>query len=192
MALKPIGTKPGEVGLLAMPTTAEQAVELARNLVGAMLPLSVQSWLQDMETWDNVRASTGQKQPPSPQLTQAERAILRTNLQSLTEILKPAHTRKPGELETQVLKLLSAFNLYGGDEAKIRAQLAVWCDELEHFPMFAIRMAYRWAVRSESKLPSLSSFVADCRLAVGSDTLRRQRLLLELLNPSKQEYEQQT
>jgi hypothetical protein len=79
-------------------------------------------------------------------------------------------------------KMLAAFNLYTGDAAKVAAQIEVWGEELQGFPMYAIRKAYKWAIRSESKMPSLGSFIVDVRLAVGANVLARKRLLQQWLN----------
>lgn len=184
VALSPTGNKPGPVGLHAMPQTADQAVALLNQLTGAMLPYSVQSWLQDMETWQATQASTGQAKPTAVILSPNELATLRTILQSLTDLLAPAHT-KGTELEQQILKLFAALNLYGGDTAKLKAQAYVWCEELEKMPLFAIRKAYRWAIRGGHKMPTLAAFIADCRLAVGTDVLNRRKLLIELVGDYK-------
>lgn len=101
-------------------------------------------------------------------------------LTSLSDLLAPAHTRGT-ELDVKIGKLFAAFNLFTGDAGKLRAQVQVWTEELEGFPLWAIRVAYKWAVRGEGKLPSLSSFIKDVQLAMGSETLARKRLLEGLL-----------
>ncbi|MBZ9975511.1 hypothetical protein [Mesorhizobium sp. BR-1-1-10] len=95
---------------------------------------------------------------------------------SLTDVLAPAHT-EGAELEKVVSMLFAAFNLYTGDQAKLRAQLLVWTEELEEFPLYAIRKAYRWAIRGEGKIPSLASFIRDVKVAIGTNVLARRRLL---------------
>lgn len=97
-------------------------------------------------------------------------------MKSLSDILAPARTRGP-ELEAEILKLFAAFNLYTGDQGKLNAQLEVWADELEEFPLFAIRKAYRWAVRCENRLPSLAKFISDVREAIGPGVLQRKKHL---------------
>ena len=87
-------------------------------------------------------------------------------MKSLSEILRPARERSV-ELEFEVGKLFAAFNVWAGDEAKLKLQIAVWCEELEEFPLYAIRKATRWSVRGCQKLPTLAAFVADVRLAIG-------------------------
>ena len=51
---------------------------------------------------------------------------------------------------------------------------------LEEFPLWAIEQAYKWEVRGETKLPTLAQFIADTRLAMGSATLSRMRMLSSL------------
>ncbi|WP_181182993.1 hypothetical protein [Mesorhizobium sp. B3-2-1] len=52
---------------------------------------------------------------------------------------------------------------------------------MEDFPLYAIRKAYKWAVRGRDKLPSLASFIGDVRLAIGTNVLTRKRLLDNLI-----------
>lgn len=73
--------------------------------------------------------------------------------------------------------MFAAFNLYTGDQGKINAMVEVWADELEEYPLYAIRKAYKWAIRGEGKLPSLASFIRDVKLAIGSNVLARKKLL---------------
>jgi hypothetical protein len=172
------GGVPGLTGVPA-PRTADEAAELAERLVGALLPPSVQSWLTGMEQAEMVAGSVGMKRPPVPVLTDTERETLTTCLTSLSELLAPAG-RRGTELEQAVTKLFAAFNVFTGDQVKLRAQVLVWCEELEGLPLYAIRKAYKWAVRGGDKLPSLASFLADVRFAVGADVLARKRLLEQL------------
>lgn len=101
-------------------------------------------------------------------------------MKSLSDLLEPARNRGP-ELEAQILKMFAAFNLYTGDQGKLNAMVEVWADELEEFPMYAIRKAYKWAIRGGNKLPSLAAFIADVRLAIGTNVLARRRLLQQWL-----------
>jgi hypothetical protein len=32
--------------------------------------------------------------------------------------------------------LFGGFNVYSGDKAKLKAQVSVWCEELEEFPLY--------------------------------------------------------
>ncbi|WP_261316769.1 hypothetical protein [Rhizobium leguminosarum] len=98
-------------------------------------------------------------------------------LRSLSEILEPSAKRRP-ELAVEIAKLFAAFNLYTGDAAKSAAQVEVWGEQLGEFPLYAIRKAYRWAVRSEGKMPSLASFIGDVKLAMGSKVQERKRLCI--------------
>jgi hypothetical protein len=93
--------------------------------------------------------------------------------------LTPARERGT-ELEAIVVKLFTAFNVYTGDQAKLAGEIMVWAEELEGLPIYAIRKAYKWAVRGDM-LPSLASFLDGVRLAVGSDVLARGKFLPMLL-----------
>lgn len=106
----------------------------------------------------------------------SDREKLTEALRCLSELLQPA-AHRGAELEAEVMKLFVAFNVYTGDQTKLRAQMLVWAEELEGFPLYAIRKAYKWAVRGGDRLPSLASFIADVRLAIGVDVLARKRLL---------------
>jgi hypothetical protein len=119
---------------------------------------------------------SGGQPPAPPTLTAEERHQLSQQVKPLSEILQPARERGP-ELEFEVGKLFAGFNVYTGDEAKLKLQIAAWCEELEEFPLFAIRRACRWSVRGCQKLPSLAAFIADVRLAIGPGVLERRRLL---------------
>lgn len=96
-------------------------------------------------------------------------------------MLRPERESLSGEMEFTLLKMFAAFNLYGGDEGKLRAQVSVWADELEDFPLWCIKIAARWAVRGEDRLPTLAGFIKNVRLAMGNNTLERKRLLEKVL-----------
>jgi hypothetical protein len=59
-------------------------------------------------------------------------------------------------------------------------QVAGWCKALGDYPLFAIRKAAKWAVAGREKLPSVSSFIDDVRLAMGGNVLERFRMLQRL------------
>ncbi|WP_208603616.1 hypothetical protein [Mesorhizobium loti] len=86
------------------------------------------------------------------------------------------------ELEVQILKMFAAFNLYTGDRGKLNAMVEVWADELEEYPLYAIRKAYKWAIWGEGKLPSLAAFIRDVKLAVGNQVIERRNLLVRWLS----------
>ncbi|NEJ15480.1 hypothetical protein GR211_21935 [Rhizobium leguminosarum] len=158
-----------------MPRTADEAAALAERLVGDLLPPSMVSWLAAKET--EIR--TGMQ--PFPRVAEPERtpemmAAVTMALTSLSEILEPSARRRP-ELAVEIAKLFAAFNLYTGDAAKSAAQVEVWGEQLGEFPLFAIRKAYRWAVRSEGKMPSLAALIGDVRLAMGTNVVARQGTL---------------
>lgn len=161
------------------PVTAKEAQDRVKALVGTLLPRSVQVWLTESEDNELRAASVGLKVISKTAISQQELVQTRSALSSLSELLVPARTRG-AELEMTVGKLFAAFNLYTGDEGKLRAQVMVWVEELEEYPLWAIRMAYKWTVRYSKKLPSLSEFLSDVKLALGSQTLKRKRLLEEL------------
>ncbi|MGO6940982.1 hypothetical protein [Rhizobium johnstonii] len=164
-----------------MPKTAVEATELAESLVSECLPHSMLCWLQNMEYHQLVAASVGGgNPPPPPEKTPELVEAVSQSVKSLTELLKPAHTRGP-ELEAQILKMFAAFNLYTGDQGKLNAMLEVWADELEEYPMYAIRKAYKWAIRGGDKLPSLAASIADVKLAIGSNVLDRKKALTQWL-----------
>lgn len=166
---------------VATPQTAAEATVMAENLVGDLLPHSVQVWLHDTEYHQLVAASVGGKPPAKPELTPEESSTVRDAVLSLSDILRPARDRGP-ELDALIAKMFAAFNIYTGDQGKINAMVEVWADELEEFPMYAIRKAYKWAIRGGDKLPSLAAFIADVRLAIGDRVLTRKRLLQQLMN----------
>lgn len=174
-----IGPQLGGVIAVAKPRTADEAEALALRLVGDLLPPSVEAWLRETEYHSLVVASVGGQPPAKPNLSQQDRETVKATLQSLTEILAPAHTRG-SELDVLIGKMFAAFNVYTGDEGKLRAQVMVWAEELEGFPLYAIRKAYKWAIRSETKLPTLAAFICDVRLAIGAGVLERKRLLERL------------
>lgn len=163
------------------PVTAKEAQERAVALVETSLPPSVQAWLTDSEENELQAASVGRKAISKANITPEALTQTRIALSSLSELMVPARTRG-GELELLVGKLFAAFNLYTGDEGKLRAQVIVWVEELEGFPLWAIRIAYKWAVTTSTKMPSLAEFIADVKLAIGSKTLRRKRMLEALLS----------
>ena len=101
-------------------------------------------------------------------------------MKSLSEILQPARERGP-ELEVAIGSMFAVMNVFTGDEAKLKLQVAGWCEALGEYPLFAIRKAAKWAVTRREKLPSLSAFIDDVRLAMGGKVLQRDRLLRGLL-----------
>lgn len=115
-----------------------------------------------------------------PTLTTEERSQLSQQVKSLSEILQPARERGP-ELEMAIGSMFAVMNVFTGDEAKLKLQVAGWCEVLGEYPLFAIRKAARWTVVAGKKLPSVSEFISDVRLAVGSGVLERRRLLNRLV-----------
>lgn len=87
----------------------------------------------------------------------------------------------PSSLDVEVGKLFAAFNLYTADDGKLRAQVMVWREELEEYPLWAVRIAYKWAVSNGQEMPSPAQFAMDIRLAIGSQTLKHKRRLEALV-----------
>ena len=138
------------------------------------------SWLAAQE----YQAKTGLQMFPAvrkPEKAPEMVACIFQTVRLLSDITAPAKHR-PGELAELLGKMFAAFNMFTGDAAKTAAQVEVWGEELEEFPMYAIRKAYKWAVRSEKKVPSLAAFIVDVRLATGTNVLSRKHLLQEWLN----------
>lgn len=165
----------GRIGVIEKPKTAEEASKLAEELVGTLLPPSMASWLGAQE----YHSKTGMEvfpRVPKPERTEDMLACISQTVRLLSDITAPAKNR-PDELAEILGKMMAAFNLFTGDAAKVNAQLEVWGEELQGYPMYAIRKAYKWAVRGQSKIPSLASFIMDVKLATGSGVLARKKIL---------------
>lgn len=177
---KRTGPQHGAVAVVEMPKTADEAARLAERLVGDLLPPSLQVWLRGMEYWELVAPSVGGQAPKAPEKTPELVSEVMAAVKSLGEIMRPARERGP-ELEAEILKMFAAFNVYSGDQGKLSAMTQVWADELEEFPMFAIRKAYKYSVRTGEKLPSLAAFIQEVRHAMGSHVAQRRKLLVKWL-----------
>lgn len=162
----------------ATPRTAAEAEALAQSLVTHLLPQPLQVWLTAMEYHRMVSPSVGGVAPAAPERTPELVATVSRLVTSLSSVLTPARERGL-ELEAEVLKMFAAFNIYLADQGKVNAMTAVWCEQLQEFPLYAIRKACRWTIRGCQKLPSIAAFIADVRLAVGSDVLQRRMMLVE-------------
>lgn len=165
----------------AQPATALEAQQRVKLLTEDLLPRCVQAWLRDKAEAVLMAPSIGRlKEIPTPVLHADDRAQLMGVLTSLTDLLAPSSLRG-AELEVEVGKLFAAFNIFTGDAGKLRAQLMVWCEELEDFPLWAVRMAYKSWVRGGSKMPSLADFIESVKFAIGSDVYARKRAIEGLL-----------
>lgn len=161
---------------------------LAEACVATRLPSLLQQYVHDLEKAQEVADSVGFIPPSVPNLIPQEVQRARMELQTLEALLTPAHNDPL--LEAEIFKLFAAFNLFTGDDVKLHAQVEVWADNLEDFPMYAIRRAARWAVRGDKKLPALSDFIRDVKLAIGNKVLTRKRVLEKVVaNPGKSEAE---
>lgn len=173
---------PAQLGALTVvaPRSAAEAEALAVALTGVSLAQCVTAWLSAMEQHSLVASSVGGRVPAMPALTEAERSNLSQQVKSLSEVLQPARERGP-ELEIAIGSMFAVMNVFTGDEAKLKLQVAGWCEVLGEYPLFAIRKAAKWAVTNRDKLPSVSAFIDDVRLAMGGNVLERHRLLNGLL-----------
>lgn len=180
-ALKPIGPEHGLIMWTEPPKDAEEAAQRAKDLVARLLPQQVQVFLTASEESMMRASSVGFKVIPIPTLTPEQRQQVQANLAALNRLLTPARELGP-KLEMLLIQLFSAFNIYTGDESKLKAQLSVWADELEGFPMWAIKVAYKWTIRSDRKLPSLAEFLHTTKFVMGNNTLERKRMIENMLN----------
>lgn len=182
---KPTGQQLFVVTAVEIPKTADEAAVLAEQLVGTLLPQSLTLWLEGEEYYlanGMHKMVPGTGAPASkPEMTPELMEIVSSRVKSLTELLVPARLRG-AELEMEVAKLFAVFNVFTGDEGKTKLQVSAWADDLEGYPLYAVRKAARWARRGESKMPSLSDFIRDVKLAVGDKVLSRKRMLEQMMN----------
>jgi hypothetical protein len=73
--------------------------------------------------------------------------------------------------------MFAVMNVFTGDQAKLSLQVSEWCHYLGDYPLYAIRNAAKWTVTSRDKLPSVATFIADVKLAIGANVIERKRLL---------------
>lgn len=180
-AVKPIGGERGLTVWTQPPKDAEEARGRVKSLLGDLLPQPVQAFIIASEENTMRASSVGLKVIPLPSLTPEQRQQVQANLGAVSRLLTPASESGP-KLEVLLAQLFAVFNIYTGDEAKLKAQLSVWADELETYPMWAIRMAYQWTIRSDKKLPPLAEFLHTVRFIVGDKTAERKRMLENMLN----------
>lgn len=169
------GRELGRIGAIERPRTAEEAATLAEQLVGTLLPPSMDSWLAAQQYRD-IMGMDLYPRVEKPEKTPEMVEYISQTVKLLSEITAPAKQR-PDELAIVLGKMFAGFNLFMGDAGKIAAQVEVWGEELQEFPLYAIRKAYRWAVRGENKLPTLAAFIVDVKLSVGSNVLARKKFL---------------
>lgn len=106
---------------------------MVARLTGDLLPPCVQAWLTAMETHQLTVPSVGGKAPAKPDLTAQDQQTVSDCLKSHSDTLAPAKSRGP-ELEFVVGKLFTAFNVYTGDEAKLKMQVMVCAKSLNDIP----------------------------------------------------------
>ena len=115
-----------------------------------------------------------------PKICHSEREAVIMEMDVLKEILSPAGY-KGSELAGAVLSMFSVFP-WGTrhDEAHNERKTDMWCSELEYFPLYAVKLAVKWAVK-QKKEPSLGEFIKRVRLEIGDNVLERKRLLESLI-----------
>jgi hypothetical protein len=177
------GSEHGTTGALALwnapPANAKEAKQRAKAMVTHLLPQPVSAFLNAQEETLLRAASTGLKVVQKPNLSPEERTQALTVKASLDRLLTPA--RNNPKLELEILGLFMSFNMYTGDETKTKLMAAEWADSIEEYPMWAIKQAKTWAKAAYDKLPSISQFRSDVRLAIGTGVLDRKRALEVLL-----------
>lgn len=176
-----IGQRHGETGAVTI-SNEQAAAKLAEQCVGECLPFTIQSWMKNMEEAENQRASVGRQIILTPSLTSSEIADVKHEMLMLNEITKPIYAKgQGGELTDIIMTMLAAFPFgLRHDESHAKAKIMAFCDECEVYPMYAVKIAAKWAIRS-GKEPTLGGFINDIKLAIGDDVLRRQKILLKLL-----------
>jgi len=158
----------------------EVPAKLAVECVTKRLPPSVESYLDAMEHHSLVVASTRQRPPEKPQLTPEQRSQVSFELAVLEQILAPSHT-KGAELALEVYKFLARFPFgLSHDESAKQLKLDSWCEDLETYPLYAVKRALGYWRRNSEKEPTFSEVVADVKLFTGDKVLERKRLLERL------------
>lgn len=132
---KQTGPQLGALTVVA-PRSAAEAEALAVALTGG---LAGAAWLSAMDQHSLVASSVGGRAPAMPAPTEAERSNLSQQLKSLSKVLQPAKERGP-ELEIATGSMFAVMNVFTGDEAKLKLQVAGW----REYPLFAIRKAAKW------------------------------------------------
>lgn len=85
-----------------------------------------------MEQHSLVVSSVGGQAPAKPNLSEQERQLLSQQVKSLSEILQSARERGP-ELEIAIGSMFAVMNVFTGDEAKLKLQVAGWCQVLGEY-----------------------------------------------------------
>lgn len=115
--------------------------------------------------------------PKQPDLTDEEMICLSNELSVLSQILQPARLKNE-ELVVEVAKFLAIFPFgLRNDNSLMQAKIDGWCDDLEMYPLYAIKRALGYWRRNSMKEPSLSEVLADVKLFMGRNVLARKRIL---------------
>lgn len=106
-----------------------------------------------------------------PELTPDEFDVVRDIYNNLRKVYASVkEMRKQPELTSLVMRLLSA-SPFGtrSDEMTQSMRVDVWVEQLEKYPMWAIKKAYDWQFEDSSgKEVILAQFIQDVKLACGS------------------------
>ncbi|WHO71697.1 hypothetical protein [Rhizobium sp. BT03] len=96
----------------------------------------------------------------------------------LEQILQPAR-EKGAELAVEVAKFLALFPFgLRHDPRLMQAKVNGWCEDLEGYPLYAIKRALGWWRRNSDKEPSFAQVLADVKLFMGDNVLRRWQALV--------------
>jgi hypothetical protein len=96
----------------------------------------------------------------------------------LDQILQPARERG-AELAVEVAKFLSRFPFgLRHDTSLMQAKVDGWCEDLEGYPMYAIKRALGWWRRNGEKEPSFAQVLTDVKLFTGDNVLSRRQTLV--------------
>lgn len=130
-----------------------------------------------MEHHSLAAASVGGKAPARPRLSAEEMTCLSSELAVLDQILQPSHM-KGVELATEVAKFLARFPFgLRHDASHMQAKVDGWCEDLEAYPLYAVKRALGYWRRNSDKEPSFAEVLADVKLFTGKNVLTRRRLL---------------
>lgn len=92
--------------------------------------------------------------------------------------LREVRRRGKNELVTEVAKFLGRFPFgLSHDESAKQLKLDSWCEDLEMYPLYAVKRALGYWRRNSEKEPAFSQVVEDVRLFTGERVLERKRLL---------------
>jgi hypothetical protein len=178
-------TSAGIPGAVTLPNGKEEAVRMvleeaelvAKNATTTWLPQPIQSWLSCLGC--SVKKENGEPMSPLPVpvLSEAERGQLTQALWMLTQATKPASLKPEDLVEAVRIAMLELPFRMRSSEGHLALTLKVWADAVRDYPLWAVQKAAKWWSRGARDRDELRHFLADVRLAVGSNVLERKRLL---------------